>query len=271
MLANLTADKKENKDMLGQQVIRDVLCLQVLIANVCFIGKPDSDNWILIDAGLSSTANRILEAAKQHYGKGNSPKAIILTHGHFDHVGALEKLLEEWNVPVYAHKLEMPYLTGQKDYPPPDPTVGGGLMSLASPIYPHNGINLGNKVKELPKDGTIPFMPDWKYIHTPGHISLFRASDSILIAGDAFITVNQESALAVLAQEKEVNGPPSYFTIDWDEAKKSVRKLAALKPALVITGHGLPLSGNKLAKELEELANNFDDLAIPDHGKYVHN
>lgn len=258
----------------GEQAIRDVICLQVLIANICFIGKPGSDNWILVDAGLSTTADRILDTAAEYYGKDNKPKAIILTHGHFDHVGALDKLLSEWDVPVYAHKLELPYLTGEKDYPPGDPTVGGGLMAAISPVYPNEGINLGSKVKSLPENGDMPFMPDWRYIHTPGHtpghISLYRESDGVLIAGDAFVTVDQESALAVFKQEKEVNGPPSYFTTDWEEAKKSVRKLADLKPSLVITGHGLPLYGQELRTQLDRLAKNFDELAVPDQGRYVH-
>ena len=42
------------------------------------------------------------------YGKGARPATIILTHGHFDHVGALEQLAEHWNVPIYAHSLEAP-------------------------------------------------------------------------------------------------------------------------------------------------------------------
>jgi glyoxylase-like metal-dependent hydrolase (beta-lactamase superfamily II) len=38
--------------------------------------------------------------------------AIIMTHGHFDHVGVLEDLAETWQAPVYAHELERPYLDG---------------------------------------------------------------------------------------------------------------------------------------------------------------
>ena len=72
------------------------------------------------------------------------PQAIILTHGHFDHTGAVEELLKNWDVPVYAHPREMPYLTGQIKYPPPDPGVGGGLMSFISPLYPRGPVDISD-------------------------------------------------------------------------------------------------------------------------------
>ena len=56
-------------------------------------------------------------------GAGAPPEAIVLTHGHFDHAGSALQLAEYWDVPIYAHRLEMPYLTGKADYPPPDPTI----------------------------------------------------------------------------------------------------------------------------------------------------
>jgi glyoxylase-like metal-dependent hydrolase (beta-lactamase superfamily II) len=62
-------------------------------------------------------------------------------------------------------------------------------------------------------------MPEWRYMHTPGHtsghISLFRNEDGVLLAGDAFVTTNQESLIAVMTQKKELHGPPKYFTYNW--------------------------------------------------------
>jgi glyoxylase-like metal-dependent hydrolase (beta-lactamase superfamily II) len=116
-------------------------------------------------------------------------------------------------------------------------------------------------------------MPEWQWIHTPGHtpghISLFRKSDGILIAGDAITTVKQESLLSVLTQKQELNGPPAYFTTDWNKAEESVRTLQQLKPTLAITSHGAPMRGEELKAALEDLSANFHEEAVPEQGRYV--
>ena len=177
-------------------------------------------------------------------------------------------------MPVYAHPLEVPYLTGGAPYPPPDPTVGGGAMAALSWLYPRGPIDLGDRLATLPEDGTVPGMPGWRWVHTPGHspgqVSFFRDADRTLIAGDAFVTVKQESALAVLTQYPEIHGPPMYYTIDWPAARRSVQALAALEPELAATGHGPPVSGPSLREALHELARDFDRLARPSHGRYAH-
>jgi glyoxylase-like metal-dependent hydrolase (beta-lactamase superfamily II) len=252
------------------EVAPGVVGLRTLFVNVAYVGQPSSD-WILVDAGLGMFAGTILNTAKERFGK--PPAAIVLTHGHFDHVGTLKELVEEWQVPVYAHPLEHPYLTGKRDYPPADPSVGGGLMAVVSPLYPHRGIDLGTAVLPLPEDGSVPGAEGWKWVHTPGHspghVSLFREADRVLIAGDAMITVKQESALAVIAQEQEVHGPPAYFTTDWQEAEQSVRKLEQLNPSIALTGHGLPMNGSELTAQLTRLSKHFRELAVPDQGRYV--
>lgn len=246
-----------------------------VFANFFMIQDLVNNEWVLVDTGLKWSASKIKEMSDYLFGKGSKPEAIILTHGHFDHVGSVESLAEEWDVPVFAHHLEIPYLTGQSSYPPPDPTVGGGLMSTMAFLYPYSPINIWKHVKVLPPNGNIPVLREWKYIHTPGHapghISLFRESDGVLLAGDAFVTTKQESLISVILQSKKISGPPKYFTSDWDEARNSVEQLIKLNPKTAATGHGRPMRGIELQEALKELSENFYSKAIPAHGRYVPN
>jgi len=259
----------------GREVRQDVYYYTNQIVNVIFIGSPDSGRWILVDAGMPKSGAAIIAAAEERFGKGSKPLAIILTHGHFDHVGSIVHLLEEWKgVPVYAHPLEFPFLTGSQAYPEPDPGVeGGGLLAKIASFYPHGPINIEPVLLSLPLDGSVPNLPDWKWLHTPGHspghVSFFRESDKALIAGDAFVTVRQDSFYKVLIQKEEVNGPPRYLTTNWDDARESVQKLNAMRPEFAVTGHGTYMQGEELRAGLQKLAAEFNELALPKHGKYV--
>lgn len=243
-----------------------------VFVNMYTILNPFDGNWVLVDAGLKWSASKIKKMAHQLFGE-SKPSAIILTHGHFDHVGSLEKLIEEWNVPVYAHYLEIPYLTGKSSYPPPDPSVGGGLMSLMSWSYPTSPINVWNHLNVLPENGSVPGLPEWRFLHTPGHapghISLFRESDAVLIAGDAFVTTKAESAFSVMLQLKTVSGPPKYLTYDWALARQSVKDLMELEPEIIATGHGKTMRGSEVRESLHKLSENFYEIAVPSKGRYV--
>lgn len=249
--------------------------MKIIFVNIYIIagGENQGNNWVLIDAGLKGSGEKIKRMAEDIFGEGTKPSAIVLTHGHFDHVGALEELLEIWDTPVYAHYLELPYLKGVSSYPPPDPMVGGGLMSLISWAFPKSPKDFGTRIKRLITKGDIPELPEWEFIHTPGHspgqISLFRESDSTLIAGDAFVTTKQESAFSVMTQKHVLSGPPKYFTIDWIAAKESVKKLLDLKPQVAATGHGYPMYGEELTTALTNLVENFEKEAVPTYGRYV--
>jgi glyoxylase-like metal-dependent hydrolase (beta-lactamase superfamily II) len=190
-----------------------------------------------------------------------------MTHGHFDHSGALEALTQGWEVPIYAHHAERPFLDGSQSYAPPDPGVGGGLLARLSPLFPTRPVNVGHYLYDLPSDHSVPFAAGWSWVHTPGHtpghISLWRPRNRALIAGDAFVTTRQESIYSSLTQAPEMHGPPMYFTPDWASAKESVRQLAALAPELVITGHGAPMRGPEMRASLDALAADFDRVAVP--------
>ena len=245
-----------------------------LFVNMYLVHNPSNNKWVLVDAGLKTSAAKIKKVAEHLFWPDTIPAAIILTHAHFDHTGSLKKLAEEWDVPVYAHSLEKPYLTGVSAYPPPDPSVGGGLMSLLSFTYPKGPIDISDRLVILPNDGTIPDLPEWRYYHTPGHapghISLFRQRDRLLLAGDAFVTTCQESAFSVMTQKRKLQGPPKYFTYNWSSAERSVKQLASLEPEIAATGHGKPMAGGELREALQKLADNFQQLAVPKSGRYVH-
>lgn len=270
-------ENQETKPTTGKsyfEVAPGVWGMKIIFVNIYMIasGDPDSKEWVLVDAGLPHSSHKIKAMAEDIFGEGTKPENIILTHGHFDHIGSLQDILKFWNVPVFAHHLELPYLTGKSAYPPADPFVGGGLMSLTSWMFPNKPINLGNQVQEFPEEG-VPGLPHWRIIHTPGHapghISLFRKSDHVLIAGDAFVTTVQELAFAVITQKKVISGPPKYFTCDWKAAGISVRKLIGLHPQIVATGHGKPMIASEFKKALQNLGKNFNEEAVPAHGRYV--
>lgn len=88
----------------GEFIVSDILCLRMMITNVCMVGDPEHPHqWVLVDTGLWNSADGILEAAAERFGEDNKPQSIILTHGHFDHVGSIQELLERWeDVPAYA-------------------------------------------------------------------------------------------------------------------------------------------------------------------------
>lgn len=117
------------------QVLSDLACKRLVMVNVVFCGMPAAGdrNWVLVDTGLPGTASVIRRAAAKRFGRNARPAAIVLTHGHFDHAGSAVTLAEEWDVPVFAHPNEMPFLSGRQSYPPPDALIGG-FMALSSPL-----------------------------------------------------------------------------------------------------------------------------------------
>jgi glyoxylase-like metal-dependent hydrolase (beta-lactamase superfamily II) len=126
--------------------------------------------------------------------------------------------------------------------------------------------SLKGVVQALDPCATVPGLPDWECIptpgHTPGHVAFFRKRDGTLITGDALVTVDLNSLWGFLLwslhrSEQRVSGPPRYSTWKWPVAKESVAVLAKLEPRVLACGHGIPMTGDRTARELRAFADHF--------------
>lgn len=251
-----TAQSAENRSA-GKRSSREVApgveWVPLSLVNAYLVDAPQPDQpggFVLVDTGLPNTTPHLLDAVRARYGEGAEPLAIVLTHGHRDHVGGLTSLYPD--VPTYAHPAERPFLTGAQDYPLPQ----GGPLAFVMRLMPNRGPNLSGRVLSLPEDGSVPFLPEWRWLHTPGHtpghISLFREEDRTLIAGDALGTA--ASLLPFPARPPQVMPPVAALTPDAATQAQTQRTLAALNPDLLAAGHGTPMRGLEMRRQLGVLA-----------------
>ena len=250
-----------------RRIAPDVGLLPISFVNAYFIGEAGRP-WVLVDTGIPGRARQIAAAAEARFGTSSRPEAIVLTHGHWDHAGNALELAEHWDVPIYAHDLELPYLTGRSAYPPPDPTIGGAIGFL-SRFMPSNAYNFATRIQPL-RDKKVPGLADWEWIetpgHSPGHVSLFRASDRVLLAGDAFATMDMESWIGLITAHRTLARAGAPFNCDWTATRASVQKLADLRPDVVGCGHGKPYEAGPIASRLARFAARF---GAPRRGRYV--
>ena len=239
-----------------REIAPDVAIVPTLIANAYLVG--DAASWVLVDACTPGNERRIQRAAERRFGRGSRPRAILLTHGHFDHAGSAAPLADAWGVRIYAHSLELPYLTGRALYPPFDLTSPGFFTRIAR-FFPTSTVNLGARVSCLEPEQAMPGLPDWEMIatpgHTRGHVSFFRRSDGVLLAGDAVTTMNLDSFWAPSPGASGCAGHPCPPPLTGNLPDKSVEVLASLRPSLIAAGHGVPM--RDAADELSRLAENF--------------
>jgi len=204
-----------------------------------------SGELTLVDTLFENDAVGVLEAIRK---LGHTPgdlKQIALTHAHRSHLGGLAALKRATGASVRAHAWEADIVSGDR------PAQSVGLKPTA-PVrtYPFQvGIFLNR-----PKHGPCPIdesLADGDELgplqvlhvpgHSPGHLAFFLPEHRVLVSGDAIAT-----------WPRFEGGWPA-FTLNPDQHRESLRRLAALEPALVGVGHGDPVT-NDAAEKVHRLA-----------------
>lgn len=124
---------------------------------------------LIIDPGAE--AERVMETIKT---LDSEPLAILLTHAHFDHIGAVDQLRETYNIPVYLHEAEKTWLM--------DPKLN------ASTYFPLGEI-IANEADHFMVEGVLsigPFQFDVKHTpgHSPGGVSFVFDKQNVVFSGD---------------------------------------------------------------------------------------
>jgi glyoxylase-like metal-dependent hydrolase (beta-lactamase superfamily II) len=246
-------------------------------SNVYFVQSGSA--WVLIDAASANCGRLIQKTAQSLFGANIPPASILLTHDHPDHAGSVRELVRMWGCPVYVHPDELPLTaigdlsTIQRYANPLDHWIILPLLR-AMPRRRVESIlskaNLKGVVRAFDPCAAVPGLPDWECIptpgHTPGHVAFFRDRDRALITGDAVLTADLNSLWGFVLwslrlNQQRVSGPPWYSTWTWLAAKESVAVLARLEPRVLACGHGIPLTGDRTARELRAFAHHFSGPA----------
>ena len=221
--------------------------------------------WTLVDAGWAGDGDRIAAAVARVIGHAN-PVGILLTHAHPDHEGDCLELARRWNCPVWLSPEELRIACRDFDAMlatamPLDRWVILPIMRLLGrrrreELFARS--TLAGVARSFDPGSGVPGLPDWECIqspgHTAGHVSLFRSRDRVLVSGDALVTVKIDTILNLLLGRTGLSRPPWYTTWDRDQATASIAKMAALAPAVVAGGHGLPLTGPDTAARIRAFA-----------------
>jgi glyoxylase-like metal-dependent hydrolase (beta-lactamase superfamily II)/predicted ester cyclase len=209
----------------------------------CVQGQPgrcnvflvrDGDGVLLFDAG-AKTMLKAVQAAAAHLG---GLTRVVLGHGHTDHRGTAPFL----GVPVLCHPDEVADAEGSGgfrywpqdlgDLPFPQRQLhrlfhakawDGGPVQISDTVAEGDDV-AGFEVVHLPG-------------HAPGLIALWRASDRLALCSDAFYTLD------MWGRDSEPHLPLPMYNLDTEQARGSLRKLAALEPAAAWPGHAKPVTG----------------------------
>lgn len=218
--------------------------------NVYFVRGPDGE-VVQFDAGTRP----MLRAARRVAHDFGGIDRIVLGHAHADHRGTAPGL----GPPVWCHPDEvtdaessaslapymdismLDYLPARVLYPILLRWWDGGAVKISGTVEEGESV-AGFEVMHFPG-------------HAPGLIGLWRESDRVALVSDTIYVVDSVRMKALPPGEASVPHPA--WAWDHQQAKDSVRKLAALAPKAVLTGHAEPLTGEDLTSTLLSAADRY--------------
>jgi glyoxylase-like metal-dependent hydrolase (beta-lactamase superfamily II) len=181
---------------------------------------------VLIDAATKRAEKRVLSQLRPH-----RVTAHALTHAHPDHQGVSHVACTRLGIPLWCGAADVdaaedPRLIHER-MPP------GRLNRLQERYWTGPGHPVDRQLREgdTVGDYTVLDVPG----HARGHVAFWRESDRTLIAGDVFNNMNVFTGMPGLHE------PARMFTEDPARNRESMRELAALRPAVMVFGHGAPL------------------------------
>jgi glyoxylase-like metal-dependent hydrolase (beta-lactamase superfamily II) len=203
------------------------------------------DGLTIVDAGVPSSWDSLLDALEQLGRPIGDVRALVLTHAHFDHVGFAERLRAKHGVPVYVHANDVPLTQHPWRYdherartpyfltqPRALPIVATLLRHRAFWPPPIGAVTRYGDEGVLPVPGNLVIVATPG--HTLGHCALHLPDRDVLIAGDAIVTLDPYTGR---------RGPrlvARAATVDSARNRRSLGALAATGARTVLTGHGEP-------------------------------
>ncbi|MCW3100420.1 MAG: fold metallo-hydrolase [Chthonomonadaceae bacterium] len=197
----------------------------------------------LIDTGLQEDRDALRVGLQQIGIDAAQVSAVLLTHAHCDHAGNAAYFAGR-SATVKLHENEAPFLgLPRRTYIPPGPACllrphTALAFAIGEARYPVERVAQG--LVTLISEETIeapggPLRVVASPGHTPGHIAFYRESDGVLFSGDAAMNIIPIKRVVGLSL------PIRFLSSDWEQGKASARRLADLRPRLLLSGHGPPL------------------------------